>query len=46
LVQKVSDIVYKVLKEEPYFGMYSDTGKELADYIAEAIIRNSEMLYR
>ena len=46
LVQKVSDIVYKVLKEEPYFGMYPDTGKELAGYIAEAIIRNSEMLYR
>ena len=46
LTKKISDIVYEALKEEPYFGMPPSVGTKLSRYIAEAIMRNADILYR
>ena len=46
LVKKVEAIVYNALKDEPYFGMVPEIGRQLAETIAYYIVSSATVIYR
>lgn len=46
LTNKVADIVYEALRDEPYFGMDPHTGSNLAKYMAAEIVAQADILHR